>query len=155
MGVVEVLVWWASLTAVWLVLAPSPNGSELLVGAVAALPCAALAPACRVVLGVRWRFRVRWIGWVLPLLLGVVLDSAVLLTRALLRRGEPSRPERVELPHEQDRHLAFGRHAASAAVLASTPSTVVLDDEVRDGNEHLLVHPLGQGSDRLLRRVRR
>lgn len=155
MRALEVLVWWASLTAAWLVLAPSPNGSELLVGALAALPCAALAPAARVVLGVRWRFRMRWIGWTLPLLTGVVLDSAVLLTRTLLRRGEPSRPERVALPRETDHHLAVGRHAASAAALASTPSTVVMDDHVRHGDEHLLVHPLGQGSDRLLRRVRR
>lgn len=149
----EVLVWWASLTAVWLVMAPSPTGSELLLAAVAALPCAALAPACRAALGVRWRFRVRWAGWALPLLAGVVLDSAVLLTRTALRRGEPTRPQRVQLPREQDPHLALGRHAASSAALASTPSTVVMDDQVRE--EHLLLHPLGQGSDQLLRRIRR
>lgn len=153
----EVLVWWALLTAVWLVLAPSPSGPELLAGAVAALPCAAFAPACRLVLGVRWRFRARWAGWVFPLLVGVLLDSVVLLTRTLVRRDEAARRQRVELPREQDRALALGRRATSSAALASTPSTVVIDDAGQDGgtSEHLLVHPLGRGSQMLLRWVQR
>ena len=103
-----------------------------------------------------------------PLAVGVVLDSTILLTRTLIRRGGPTRPVRVDLPREPDEQLAAGRHAASSAALASTPSTVVLNDTgglndtgvgnaegTDDGGPHLLLHPLGRGSDALLRKVRR
>ncbi|WP_167396591.1 hypothetical protein [Streptomyces antioxidans] len=46
-AVLEVLVWWAALTGIWLVLISSVDPLELLVGSASALAAAALARAGR------------------------------------------------------------------------------------------------------------
>ncbi|AEM82857.1 hypothetical protein [Streptomyces violaceusniger] len=46
-GVLEVLVWWAALTGIWLVLIGTVDPLEILVGSAAALAAALLARAGR------------------------------------------------------------------------------------------------------------
>ncbi|MFI9383400.1 hypothetical protein [Kutzneria sp. NPDC052558] len=116
---VESAVWWVVLVGVWLTTLNAVNWQDLLVAAVAAVPCALLATL------VRATYRGRWRPASARALPAEVARGCV----ALFRR-------RTTLRHEKVRPL---QKAVRTVIISASPGTVVLDDE----GDSLLVHALG------------
>jgi hypothetical protein len=116
----ETLVWWLLLIGLWISTLSTVTGQELLVAAVAGLPCAVVATVGRRVYGGRWR-PAR--AWTLPL--KIVRDCATLFSRQAAVRRIPVRAD---------------VKAVETVIVSVSPATVVLDD--KDGS--LLVHALGR-----------
>jgi hypothetical protein len=142
----EVVLWWAGLSGLWLLTVSPLTLPDTAAGLVAALACAMLAVACRVALGGRWRFRFRWLAWLVPLGWEVLVDTL------RLRPGRVSEEfTEIGLPPQAAPEQGAARRAAVSMVLASSPSTVLVD-ELPD---RILVHPLPHGHDVVRRAVQR
>lgn len=146
MRVREVVLWWAGLSGLWLLTVSTPAIPEIIAAVAAGLCCAVLAATCRAALGGRWRFRLRWLAWLLPLAWEVGTDWV------RLRPGQTSeRFTKIEVPPQASPGLTAARRVAAMLVLASSPSTVLVD-ELPDA---IVVHPLPQGHDLVRRAVQR
>jgi hypothetical protein len=112
-------VWWAVLVGIWLTTLSSVEGQDLLVAAVAAVPCALVATFVRGVYCGHWRPSS---GWTLPV--AIARGCAALFSR-----------------HTELRRIPSGslRKAVKTVIVSASPGTVVLDDE----GDSLLVHALG------------
>lgn len=142
----EVLLWWLGLTGLWLLTASSPTPPEVVTGLVAALLCALLTVTCRVALGGRWRFRLRWLAWLAPLGWEVLIDSV------RLRPGRVAEGfTEIELPPQASPERAAAHRCAATMVVASSPSTVLVDERA----DRIVLHPLPGGHDAVRRVVRR
>jgi multisubunit Na+/H+ antiporter MnhE subunit len=153
---VEVAVWWAVLVGVWISTVPALTAAEVGVGVVAALPCAVAATASRAAIGTAWHVRARWIGWLLPLVIAVLVDTVRLpqwAARAVRRDAGGPEFTSLRLHRDGDPAREAGHRAVATAVVASSPSTVVVD-ETRQ-HHALVIHPLGDGYAGLRRAVRR
>jgi multisubunit Na+/H+ antiporter MnhE subunit len=134
---VEMLAWGGVSCVFWLVTLSSVTLPELCFAVGASIPCGVLAYAGRRALGASWRFRLRWLTWVLPVAVTLLAEVGVLwLIGVRPRRG---RLTTIDLPDEEPR-LSDGREAAAVLALCSTPGTIVADN---DPQEHrLTVHRL-------------
>jgi hypothetical protein len=142
MRVWEVVLWWAGLFGLWLLTVSALSLPEIVAGLVVASGCAMLAVICRAALGVRWRFRFRWLAWLVPLGWEVLVDTV------RLRPGRVSEEfAEIRLPEP----AAAGRRAAAMMVLASSPSTVLVDEL----SDRIVVHPIPHGHDLVRRAVQR
>lgn len=116
---VESIVWWAVLVGVWLCTLSTVTTQELVLAAVAAVPCALVATALRAAYQGRWK---PTRAWSLPM--RIVRECASLFSRASLRK----------IP------VDTARKAVKTVVVSASPGTVVLDDK----DDELLVHSLGR-----------
>ncbi|MBN9110853.1 MAG: hypothetical protein J0I34_18985 [Pseudonocardia sp.] len=120
--VAETAIWWVLLAALWLLVAPTPSPPEIVLAAVAAVPCAVAATVTRRVLAAGWRVERRWWRRVAPLVVGAVRETA-----ALLGRAPRAVVTRVDLDRGRDAATRAGREAAATIALSATPGSVVLD----------------------------
>lgn len=152
--VVEALVWWVVLFALWAATLSTFPVPELVAGAVAAVPCAAAAVAGRRAVDGAWRVRPGWLRWLLSLPVAVLAESGRLLAlpwrRA--RTGPVGRVREVALAPEADGALAEAHRALATVTLATTPGTFVLD--TRPDDHVLVVHSLVGGRPRMDEAVR-
>jgi multisubunit Na+/H+ antiporter MnhE subunit len=130
---IEPAVWWAVLFATYLAIISKISPTELTVGAVTAAAGAVSAVLTRRALlsadnAERYRPRVAWLRWLLPLP-GQILADAVRLVRP---RGELAR---LGLPAD-DRAAALRGFAALA--VSASPGTFVAD--VDPDRNDLVVH---------------
>lgn len=146
----EVLVWWLGLTGLWLLTLVTPSLPETVAAAVVALPCAFAARAARRAVGEVWRPRARWFRWLLRVPGNAVRESGQALVK-LVRHPGAGRFATVDLPDEPEA-VHHARVAAAAAVVGSTPGTMVVATPPDD--RELVVHRL-LGDSRLLDEVRR
>lgn len=138
MGFVEVVAWTAVACGVWLATLSSVTPAELCVAIVAGVPCGVLARSGRRALGASWRFRSRWVRWVLPVTGSLVAETVALVRRSAKGPGR-GRLEAVALPAEPV-EVASGREALGTLALCAAPGTVVADC---DPDRHeLTVHVL-------------
>lgn len=142
--------WWAFLVVVWIATLNVFSVAEVVVAAVAAVPCAIAVRAARRAAGVRWSVPAGWWRWLLALPAAVVHDTIAALRLAARFRSREAEDEfRVlTLPGGRDSL----RWAGTITVLSATPGSVVVDAD--DERGELLVHTLPIGRTRLEREVR-
>ncbi|MCR6482031.1 Na+/H+ antiporter subunit E [Amycolatopsis sp. OK19-0408] len=144
----EVLPWWLGLTGLWVLTLSTPSLPEIAVAAVAGLLCAFAARAARRAVGGAWRFRIRWVRWLLTLPWTAVRESALALVK-VVRHPRAGRFDTVRLPGEPEA-VHDARAAAAAVVIGCTPGTMVVASP-----DDLVVHRLLDGDSRVLDEVRR
>jgi multisubunit Na+/H+ antiporter MnhE subunit len=152
----EIVLWWAACLGLWLLTLSSITLPELVVGAVAALPCAVLAVLARRAVQGSWPARPAWIRWLLPLPVAVVADSVRVLGLAagvlIGRRIPDGELRRLRFPRDEDAGSRRTREAVAVLLVNTSPGTVVLD--IDDSGE-MLLHSLGGGRPRMEEVVRR
>jgi len=138
---------WVALWGVWLLLVDTLVPIELVAGAVAAAIAATVAEAVREGGYVRFSPRLRWLGFVPGLVIGVLRDCGV-LTVALwreIRRPGSQRGLLIRLPFAYGDQ--GGRDSARRALVnmgvTLTPNTYVLDLDPEAGV--MVVHQLVPG----------
>jgi multisubunit Na+/H+ antiporter MnhE subunit len=139
--IVEVLVWWAVLTGVWVSTVSTVTTPDLVVGAVCAVPCAVVALLARRALRSRWRVHPAALRRLPAVVVGAVTDTV----RVLLGRTDHPRVREVVLPEVgggRDPAAQETYRALATIAVAATPGSVVLDER---GRRALVVHALGSG----------
>jgi multisubunit Na+/H+ antiporter MnhE subunit len=135
--ILESLVWWVLCIGVWLVSLSAVAWQELIVAALAALPCGVLATLARVVAGNAWRLRPAWLGPLALLPVAIVTDTAQVLWAAVRRRPVEF-SEKTLAQGRGENSLAAGRRALATLILSASPGTFVTDTDVDSGS--VLVH---------------
>lgn len=135
--IAESAVWWALCLGVWLVTLSAVAWQELIVAALAAVPCGVMATAARVVAGNAWRIRAAWLRPIARLPIAIVTDTAQVIVAALRRR--PVEFAELTLPGGRGEDPpAAGRRALATLVVSASPGTFVADIDVESGS--ILVH---------------
>lgn len=147
----EVLPWWLGLIGLWVLTLSTPSWPEIVVAAVAAVPCAFAARAARRAVGGAWRPRPSWLRWLLTIPGTAVRESASALVK-VVRHPRAGRFDTVGLPAEPDA-VRDARAALAAAVVGCTPGAMVVATPPDD--HKLVVHRLLDGDSRVLDEVRR
>lgn len=155
---IEVVLWWLLLIAVWISTISSITVVEVSVAAGSAAPCAAMAVLTRRRIGISWRPRLSWLRWIPPLAVSVLTDTARVLLlpwRHLGRRlrRQPFRGDLrgVSLPQEA-RPRAGARRALGGWVLSLTPGSYVADADPEE--LAFLVHTVVDSRPDMIERVR-
>lgn len=143
---VEAGLWWAGLIGIWLITLPAVTVPEVVVSAVAAVPCALLTVRARHAMEESWGLDFGWLRGLAVLPLSVIADAARVLTLPL--RGARAKPHKDDLqtvPLSGPRRGPAGetRRATATVLVSATPATVVVDSEPDD--HELLVHRLVSG----------
>jgi hypothetical protein len=125
-------------TLVWIATLSSVTVPELGIAIALSIPCGILARLGRRALEASWRFRLRWLGWPVPVVASLVAELGKLF---LLAASSPHDGELTEIPlPTEPRELARGRAAVATFALCSTPGSLVVDTDL-DRNR-LVVHEL-------------
>ncbi|MFE0020915.1 hypothetical protein [Amycolatopsis sp. NPDC059021] len=140
----RVLAWWVALTAAWLLTTSTVDIAELVAAAVAAVPCAVIAPFAGRALGGVEKPRASWLRWFLPVPRAVTTETV----RAL-RTRETGHFETLRLP--ADRIAA--RQAVATVAIGLSPGAMVAD--VPPGGRTVVVHRLLPGASAVLEKIRR
>ncbi|HEY7054776.1 MAG TPA: hypothetical protein VH496_21960 [Mycobacterium sp.] len=148
----EIAAWGAVGFVVWMATVQTVTASELIVAGAGALVCAIPAPWLRRANDGVWKPRWAWLGW--PMLVLRQLPGDIWrVWRFAFARSEATDPwVQLELP-KAAKAVAATRRAVGLMVLSATPSTVVVDSDPEQNT--LLVHRVGDGSDRLESAVKR
>jgi multisubunit Na+/H+ antiporter MnhE subunit len=152
----EILWWWAAAVAIWALTLSSVSPEELIISAICGLPCAVAARAGRKAVAGRWRPRLRWTTWLLPLLVAVPADAGRLLAvtiRRLVTRERPGDVQEYRLPMGEPPDVAAARHAMAILIVSATPGTFVADSDPEE--DTIVVHTLVSGRPRLEQVVRK
>jgi hypothetical protein len=137
--VVESVAWWAASWAVWLASLSAVSGPELVVSAVAAIPCGILAVVGRRGAQNHWSFRPSWFSPLARLPLAVVSESVQILAKASVRHRGAGEFERIRVGDASGNSaLASGRRGLSTLLMCITPASVAADFDVDSGEA--LVH---------------
>jgi hypothetical protein len=124
--VAEVVLWWVSLTALWLATLSSVSAPELLAASLCAIPCAAAAPAARRAMRGAWRPRPRWFSWLARVPLAIVTETAMVLAVVVRDPGKAAGElKTVDLPAEPP-EVRDARQAVGTVVIGSSPGTMVV-----------------------------
>jgi hypothetical protein len=153
---IEVAVWWAVLTVVYIATLSVVTGPELLGAAACAAACAVLAVAARRAARARWRPERRWTGWLAPLAVSIAADTVRLFALVLPRlfAGRPSGGKlRTMAQPGDERARSAARRAFGTLVLSASPGSIVLDWPA-DGSP-IVLHELGSGPPSLPEAVTR
>lgn len=148
--------WWAAAVAVWALTLSSVPPQELITSAICGLPCAVAARAGRKALAGRWRPRLRWTTWLLPLLVAVPADAGHLLAatvRQLVTSEQPGGMQEYRMPAGEPPDVAAARHAMAILTVSATPGTFVADSDPEE--DKIVVHTLVSGRPQLEQVVRR
>lgn len=150
-GLVEISGWATVACAVWLATLSSVTVPELCIAIAAGIPCGVFARAGRRALGASWRFRPRWVLWVVPVTGSIFTELAELFRESVTgpREGDLST---IALPDEPV-ELAAGREALGTLALCATPGTMVADCD--PGRGQMTVHLLATAGPKVEERVRR
>lgn len=151
----EILCWWAATVAIWALTLSSVPPQELIAAAICGLPCAVAARAGRKAVGGRWRPRLRWTAWLLPLLVSVPADAGRLLTltvRRLVTRDRLGELQDYPMPAGEPPDVAAARHALAVLTVSATPGTFVADSDPEE--DTIVVHSLVSGPPQLEQVVR-
>jgi multisubunit Na+/H+ antiporter MnhE subunit len=148
-AVVEFLVWWAGLVAVYLGSLTTVDLLELTAALVLGAGGAALAVAARRVAGDSWSLRPGWLRWI-PVLAGAVVADTI---RVL---GLLARPRRLHRRTGDLREVPLAepveaRAAVGGLVLSAAPGSYVVDVDL-DRNR-LVAHVLVDGRPDVARAV--
>lgn len=136
----EILLWWGASFGVWLISLSAVSGQELLVAALASIPCGAAAYGTRRVVGDAWTARPRWFGAALVLPVAIVTDAAQVLWAAAT--GKKGRFERVQTGSAGDSTEARSGRGVAVALVSTSPGSYALD--VDPGTGEMLVHSLAE-----------
>jgi multisubunit Na+/H+ antiporter MnhE subunit len=155
-AVLEIVWWWAAAVAIWALTLSSVPPQELITSAICGLPCALAARAGRKAVGGRWRPRLRWTAWLLPLLLSLAADAVrlfALTVRCLVTRRVPGELQQYRMPGGEPPDVAAARHAIAVLTISATPGTFVVDSNPEE--DAIVIHTLVSGPPRLQEVVRR
>jgi multisubunit Na+/H+ antiporter MnhE subunit len=144
----EAAVWSALLLGVWIVTLSSVSTPELAVAAACAVLAAIAAVGARIASGASWSPSPRWITWLVTLPVAIVADAGRIFGMALAqlargRRRQPGDIRDVAIGDRGESPRAAARRALATLLVASTPSSVVVDARPDDPN--LVVHQLVDG----------
>ena len=136
---VEILFWWGACLCVWLISLSAVSGQELLVAAIASLPCGVLATVGRIAAANSWGFRVSWLRSALFLPFAIVSDAfqVVFLVFRFPGRDGEFVTVRINGGAGEGRQ-ADGRRAVATLLTTVTPSSIVTDIDPSTGEA--LVH---------------
>lgn len=152
---IYLFIWFVVLVGWWLLLVDSLFYAEILAGLAAAVLAVLVVLGVRRHSAARFRPRLRWLLWLIPIPAGVLRDSAVLaavLWRRLARGEHPQSAFRaVRFPAWADDPESAAWRAFSTAATSLTPNTYVIgiDQERRT----ILVHQLVPDSPQRLQQV--
>ena len=153
---VEICWWWAAAVAIWALTLSSVPPQELITSAICGLPCAVAAWAGRKALAGCWRPRLRWLRWLLPLLVAVPVDAGRLLIstiRRLATREQLGGMQEYPMPVGEPPAVAAARHALAILTVSATPGTFVADSDPEE--DKIVVHTLVGGRPQLEQVVRK
>jgi multisubunit Na+/H+ antiporter MnhE subunit len=134
---VEFVAWWCVAVGVWIASLSAWSTHDFVVAAGCALPCAAAALAARRAVDAAWHPPLATLRWLALLPVGVVRDTAFVLSLPL-RRRVPTELRAVDVGAPGDSPAAAGRRAVAVTVLNATPGTVVYGSDPERGT--VLVH---------------
>ena len=156
-SLLETLAWAVALLIAWISTLVTISTPEIVVGAVSALLCGAVAAVARRVIGQAWKPRARWVAWLPPLALAIPADTFRLLGRALPRlvrhRTAGGKIRELPPPPAEEPARAEFRQAWGLIVMSASPGSVVIDWP--PDQRPPLVHELGSGPPDLAERVTR
>ncbi|HLI55212.1 MAG TPA: Na+/H+ antiporter subunit E [Acidimicrobiales bacterium] len=147
----EILLWWGASFGVWLISLSALSGQELLVAALASIPCGAAAYGTRRVIGDTWTARPRWLGAALVLPVAIVTDTAQVLWAAAT--GKRGRFVRVRTGFAGDSTEARAGRGVAVALVSTSPGSYALD--IDPGTGEMLVHSLAPKGPRVESRLGR
>ncbi|WP_407689628.1 Na+/H+ antiporter subunit E [Mycobacterium sp. HUMS_1102779] len=127
--------------AVWMASLSSFAADKFLVGTICTLPCAMVARPARQANDGKWRFPVRWLGWLPTVLRDIAAQTVTVWLYALIPSRRHAELTTLRLPEEDDPPAA-GRRATAALSFSTTPGTVVCSASERDGT--LVLHRVGR-----------
>lgn len=145
---VHLLLWWPALFGLWLLLAGSIDGPELLVAAVCSFACAGLAAGLRKAGVIPFDPGPRWLLRLPRLWLGVVRESGLLFVHLIHTLGKRRREgsflslERKWRPGDP---AAMRERAWITLAMSMTPNTLVVGIDAARGL--ILLHQLVPGED--------
>lgn len=148
--------WWAAAVAIWALTLSSVPDTELITAAACGLPSALAARAARKALGGRWRPRLRWAAWLLPLAVAVPADTARLLAvtiRRIITGEHPGELQEIQMPAGEPGDVATARHALAVLTVSASPGTFVVDSDPEE--DKIVIHTLVSGWPSLGQVVRR
>src|SRR5947209_10426979 len=148
--------WWAAAVAIWALTLSSVSPQELITSAICGLPCAVAARAGRKAVAGRWRPRLRWTTWLLPLLVAVPADAGRLLAvtiRRLVTREQLGDMREYRMPAGEPPDVTAARHALAIMTVSATPGTFVADSDPEENK--IMVHTLVSGRPQLEQVVRK
>lgn len=145
------MVWWGVSFGVWLISLSALSDQELLVAALASLPCGFAAYGVRRVVGDSWRFRGSWYSALPFLPVSMFSDAAQVLTASVTGRRGTFR--QVSTGFVGPSGEAKTRRALAILIVSTTPGSYVLDIDPDSGQ--MLVHTLAPRGPDLAERAAR
>lgn len=132
--ITEATCWAVVAVGIWLATLSSVTLPETCFALGAGAVCGIAAWAARGALGGSWRVRMRWLWWLLPLSVSILVETGELV-RMALTRPHGGRLAVYDFSDEPAERL-IGREAVGTIALSATPGTVVADcDPITDAFE--------------------
>jgi multisubunit Na+/H+ antiporter MnhE subunit len=152
-GASEALTWSGAAFGLWLISLSAVSNQEILIAALASLPCGAAAVGARLAVRDSWTLRPGWLKPALQLPLSLVTDAVQVFAACVPFRRRPGRFETVPTGAGGDTARARSQRAVWSALISVTPGSYVLDVDEESGD--MLVHSLAHAGPQIAAAVSR